>query len=79
MKPRTLPHRWCVWNDSFNGEILAVEAEKMTDALRHSLAQEHAMIREVQAQDRRAAVRGAFPEAFPQPEGALPRASLRVH
>jgi len=55
---------WYAWNDWINHEPVAVEQAAMTEALRAHLAHEKADVRTVQAADRRAAVRLAFPECF---------------
>lgn len=56
---------WCVWKDLFNEEVLAVEADEMTDPLRAQLERERTKVVKVHAHDRHAAVREAFPDDFP--------------
>lgn len=57
---------WHVWFDWATEEPLAIEAGAMTEALKAELDRERTPVFQVQAEDRRAAVRQVFPDAPPQ-------------
>ena len=70
------PVRWCVWEDWANDDVLAIEAGEMTPALRTQLTHERIPVKEVDAPDRHAAVRQAFPHRF-QPPTEQPTTPVR--
>ena len=55
---------WQVWEDWASDDVLAVETDAMTPALAQALKAERMDVRCVQARDRAAAVRAAFPQRF---------------
>lgn len=73
------PVIWCVWKDLFNEEVLAVEADEMTDPLRVQLERERTKVVKVHAHDRHAAVREAFPDDFSEVKTPNPKVRVRRH
>lgn len=74
---------WQVWEDWASDDVLAVETDAMTPALAQALKAERMDVRCVQARDRAAAVRRAFPHRFtpggePEQEAEARATSFRL-